>query len=281
MLPAVGGNRVARARTRWFSHVVGICLAFYAGFACSAEVRIGGAGTTLGTMQEIATAYEKAYPGEKATVLAKSLGAIGGVEALKAGHLDIAMATRHLTDAERGDLRMEEFARIPFVFAVSSGSRVSDVSSRQLLEIYQMKMVAWPDGSRIRLVLRPDTVSDTIFLKELSPDWKKAMEDLERRSGMIRRETAQEAASAVESTPGALTTSTVNLIVTEKRAMKALSVDGAEPTSVNYKYFKPLFMVTHPKRSAAVEKFVAFVRTRTAQDILVRTGHIGLVQAGR
>ena len=176
---------------------------------------------------------------------------------------------------------MEEFARIPFVFAVSSSNRASNVSSRQLLEIYQMKMVEWPDGSRIRLVLRPAKVSDTMFLRELSPEWKKAMDDLDRRSGMIRHETAQEAASAVETTPGALTTSTANLIVTEKRAMKALMVDGAEPTSVNYKYFKPLFMVTSPKRSAAVERFVAFVRTKAAQDILARTGHIGLAPAGR
>lgn len=275
------GMTAAGTRLGWPGYAVGICLAFGTACALGADVRIGGAGTTLGTMQEIATAYEKAYPGEKATVVPKSLGAIGGVEALLAGELDIAMATRQLTDAERGQLRMEEFARIPFVFAVSSSTRTSNVSSRQLLEIYQMKMVEWPDGSRIRLVLRPAKVSDTMFLKELSPEWRKAMEDLDRRSGMIRHETAQEAASAVETTPGALTTSTVNLIVTEKRAMKALIVDGAEPTSVNYKYFKPLFMVTFPKRSAAVERFVVFVRAKAAQDILARTGHIGLARTGR
>jgi phosphate transport system substrate-binding protein len=269
------------ARIRQSLYACGICCAVFATSVLAAEVRIGGAGTTLGTMQELATAYEKAHPGEKATVLAKSLGAIGGVEALNAGELDIAMATRQLTDTERGQLRMDEFARIPFVFAVASGNRTGNVTSRQLLEIYQMKMVEWPDGSRIRLVLRPAKVSDTMFLKELSPEWKKAMEDLDRRSGMIRHETAQEAASAVETTPGALTTSTINLIVTEKRQMKALNVDGAAPTSVDYKYFKPLFMVTLPKRSEAVEKFVGFVRTKAGQDILARTGHLGLGQSRR
>src|SRR5690349_8681890 len=121
MLPAAGGNSLTRGRMGCSGYAVGLCLAFFSACALGSNVRIGGAGTTLGTMQEIAAAYEKTYPGESATVLSKSLGAIGGVEALVAGQLDIAMATRHLTDAERGELRMEEFARIPFVFAVSSG----------------------------------------------------------------------------------------------------------------------------------------------------------------
>jgi phosphate transport system substrate-binding protein len=167
------------------------------------------------------------------------------------------------------------------VFAVGSSNKAEDVTSAQLLDIYRGRMSVWADGTRIRLVLRPPSVSDTMFLKELSPDWKKAMAELETKPGMIIVATAQEAADRVEKTPGAVTTSTINLIVTEKRAMKALRIDGVAPTSNNvsdgrYRYFKPVILVTLPKASAIVQSFVAFVHSNAGRDILVRTGHVPL-----
>lgn len=249
--------------------------------ASAAELRIGGAGTTLGTMKELGDAYVKDHPDVKITVL-PSLGAIGGVEALRSGAIDVATSTRKLSEAEHAnDLTMIEVARIPFVFAVGSSNKASSLTSAQLLDVYQGKMTSWPDGTRIRLVLRPPSVSDTMFLKALSPDWKKTMLDLEAKPGMLIVATAQEAADRVEKTPGAITTSTINLIVTEKRAMKPLRIDGVAPTSGNvadgsYRYFKPVILVTPPKAAPAVETFVAFVRSPAGRDILVRTGHVPL-----
>ncbi len=252
--------------------------------AAAEELKIGGAGTVLGTVREIGDAYTKANPEVKVTVL-PSLGAVGGVSALLSGAVDIALATRVLTEAERiKEVVPIEIARIPFVFAVATSNQASSVTSQQLLEIYQGRLTAWPDGSRLRLVLRPPSVSDTIFLKELSPQWKKAMDDLEARPGMLVVATAQEAADRVEKTPGAVTTSTINLIVTEKRAMKALRINGVEPNAKtvadgSYPYYKPVFLVTLPKPSPSVQKFVTFARSKTGRDILVRTGHVVLGEA--
>lgn len=269
------------AHARRCRYAYGIAAWLAVGTACIAaeELRIGGAGTVIGTMREIGDAYTKASPDVTVNVL-PSLGAAGGVTALLSGAVDIAMATRPLTEADRvKEVQTIEIARIPFVFAVAANSRVVNVTSRQLLEIYQARLVTWPDGSRIRLVLRPPSVSDTMFLKDLSPDWKKAMDQLEARPGMLVVATAQEAADRVENTPGAITTSTINLIVTEKRAMKALHVGGVEPNARtvadgSYPYYKPVIVVTLPRPSAPVQKFVAFVRSKTGRDILVRTGHV-------
>ena len=247
----------------------------------AAEIRIGGAGTALGTMREIGAAYTKANPDTKVTVL-PSLGAIGGLHALLSGAVDIALATRALTEAE-GVKRVTtlEIARTPFVFAVGLNNKASDMTSRQLLEMYQLKLTSWPDGLRVRLVLRPPGVSDTIFLKDLSPQWKKAMEDLETKPGMHVVAVAQEAADQVERTPGAITTSTINLITSEKRAMKALKIDGVEPNAKTvadgtYLYYKPVIVVTMPKPTPLVQKFVSFVRSKTGRDILLRTGNVVL-----
>jgi phosphate transport system substrate-binding protein len=253
--------------------------------AIGAELRIGGAGTTLGTMKELGDAYMKLHPDVKIAVL-PSLGAVGGVNALLSGAADLATSTRTLTESERAnEVVKHEVARIPFVFAVSSRNNASNVTSAQLLEIYQGKLTAWPDGTRIRLVLRPPSVSDTIFLKDLSADWKKAMLELEAKPGMLVVATAQEAADRVEKTSGAITTSTINLIVTEKRAMKALRVDGVAPTADSitdgsYKYYKPVILVTLPAAPPAVSEFVKFVQSNAGREILIRTGHIPLA-AGR
>jgi phosphate transport system substrate-binding protein len=61
--------------------------------------------------------------------------------------------------------------------------------------------------------------------------------------------------------------------------MKALQVDGVEPTSKNvseghYRYYKPVLLVTPPAMSATVQKFIAFVRSPAGRDILIRTGHV-------
>lgn len=272
-------NTTLHPRVNWFARVALAACCAIATAAAAEELKIGGAGTMLGAVREIGDAYTKANPEVKVTVL-PSLGAVGGVNALLSGAVDIALASRALTEAERiKEVVPIEIARIPFVFAVAAANKASSVTSRQLLEIYQGKLAAWPDGSRIRLVLRPPSVSDTIFLKELSPEWKKAMDDLEARPGMLVVATAQEAADRVEKTPGAITTSTINLIVTEKRAMKALRINGVEPNAKtvadgSYPYYKPMFLVTLPKSAPSVRKFVAFVRSKTGRDILIRTGHV-------
>ncbi len=253
-------------------------LAFAVTPARSAEIRIGGAGTTLGTMKALGDAYTKLHPEVSITVL-PSLGAVGGVNALLSGAADLATSTRKLTESDRAnEVVTTEVARIPFVFAVSARNNAGNVTSAQLLEIYQGRMTVWPDGTRIRLVLRPPSVSDTIFLKDLSADWKRAMLELETRPGMLVVATAQEAADRVEKTPGAITTSAINLIMTEKRAMKPLRVDGVAPTSANvadgsYKFYKPVILVTLPTPSPTVSEFVKFVQSKTGSEILTRTGH--------
>ena len=125
------------------------------------------------------------------------------------------------------------------------------------------------------------TPGDWKSIFEHEAEWKKTMADLEAKQGMLVVATAQEAADRVEKTPGAITTSTINLIVTEKRAMKPLRIDGVAPSSKNvadgsYHYVKPVIIVTTPKAPPTVQSFVAFVRSPAGRDILVRTGHVPL-----
>ena len=253
------------------------CAAFCAMAPAANDLRIGGDTATLGTLMQLREAYLRQEPEARITVFT-TIGAGSGVNALVSGALDVAIAAIDLTPEERARVSAAEIARMPFVFAVGRNSKVEDMTLAQLLEIYQGKTANWPDGSRIRLILRPASVSDTIVLKRLSSDWKKALEDLEAKPGMVVVATAQEAADRIEKTPGALTTLTANLIVTEKRAVKTLRIDGVAPSAKTvadgaYRYFEPMIIATLPKPNPAAERFVAFVRSPTGRGMLLRSGH--------
>jgi phosphate transport system substrate-binding protein len=246
--------------------------------AAAAELRIGGAGTTLGLMRELGTAYEKVARGTTVVVDQTSKASVGGARAVLAGELQVATATRELSEADLegySKLQSIELARVPFVFAVNAATKVKGVTSGELLQIYQRKKTSWEDGSRIILVPRTPQVSDTLFLMELGPEWKRAMLALEEDPTMQKIDTAQDAASLVEKRVGALTTSTLGLMRTENRAgMRALLVDGAEPVSPAYRYYKPVLIVTGRDASADVRRFVEFLCSRAADKILANAGYM-------
>jgi phosphate transport system substrate-binding protein len=261
---------------------LGLFLAFQPVIVQGAEIRIGGAGTTLGTMKELGEAYEKTTRGVKVTVDKKSKASVGGVRSLLKHELDIAISTRKLTEADIagiGKLRATEVARVPFVFAVQAATKVTDTTSAELLQIYQLKKVTWSDGSNIVLYPRTANVSDTLFLMDISPEWKTAIQAINSNPRIQKYDTAQEAAALVEARPGALTTSTLALLQTENRRMRPLRIDGVEPTAATvqngqYQYVKPVILVTPSMRSPEVQGFVEFVCSAAGQKILSDTGHV-------
>ncbi len=246
--------------------------------AAEETLKLGGTGGALGTMQQLADAYALSHPGVRVQVL-PSLGSSGGIKAVLAGAIQIAVSSRPIKEAElkRGAL-VVEYARTPFVFATSVPARVDGISTAELVEIYGGRISSWPDGRRIHLVLRPAGDSDSDLLKSISAAMREAGEAAEMRKGMLFGVTDQEAADLLEKTPGSLGTSTLAQILSERRRLKPLKLDGAEPSPANiangsYPLHKSMFLVTGPASSAAARDFVDFVRSAAGREILERQGH--------
>lgn len=242
------------------------------------EIRIGGTGGALATMQLLADAYTKNSPQVRITVL-PSLGSGGGIKAVLAGSVQIAVSARPLKAEETSAGASEvEYGRTPFVFAISAKSRVTGLTLQQLVDIYGGRTESWPDGTRIRLVLRPVGDSDSDMIKAMSPAMRDAKIKAEQRKGMAFAVTDQESADSLEKIPGALGASTLGQIISEKRGLKALRLDDIQPSpqtiaNGHYAYYKTLFMVTTPKASPAARQFIAFVQSASGREILQRTGH--------
>ena len=76
-----------------------------------------------------------------------------------------------------------EYARTPFVFAVSTKSKVTAITTGQIADLYAGRTQTWPDGSRIRLVLRPVGDADTDQIKKIAPAIAEALIHAEKIPG--------------------------------------------------------------------------------------------------
>jgi phosphate transport system substrate-binding protein len=264
-------SRVARGAA-----VAACCLA--AGAVAAQDFRIGGTGGALATMQQLADAYVQQHPGVRITVL-PSLGSGGGIKAVLAGAIAIAVSARPLTDAEiAAGAHALEYGRTPFIFATATANPVDGLTLRELIDIYAGRTESWPDGTRIRLVLRPVGDSDSDMIKSISPAMREAKLLAEKRKGLAFAVTDQDAADNLEKIPGALGPSTLAQILSERRALKALRLDGVEPSAQSiadgrYAYYKSMFIVTTTTTPPVARQFVEFVQSAPAREILQRTGH--------
>jgi phosphate transport system substrate-binding protein len=242
------------------------------------ELKIGGTGTALGTMALLGQAYSKLHPDVRVTVL-PSMGSGGGIKAVMAGAISLAVSWRVLSDDERkAGAQSIEYGRSPFVFATQSTSKVSAISQQELVDIYAGKTTQWPDGTRIRLVLRPKSDADSELIRSLSPAMREATAVAEDRKGITFSVTDQDAASDLEKMPGSLGASTLAQILSEKRQIKALTLNGVVPSAKaladgSYPLHKQLLLITGPKTPPQGHDFVAFVRSPAGREILAQNGH--------
>lgn len=240
-------------------------------------LKIGGTGDGLGLMRLCAQPFAKRHPHIKVDVL-PSLGSNGGIKAVASGTIDIGLSAMPLKIEEQAaGLQELPYARLPFVFVANAGVPASDITLREIAEIYEGKKLHWANGQRIRLILRPENDSDSTMLKTLSPNLGGILKEALSRTGMIFAVTGQENADIMEKTAGAFGISTLQLILTEKRNVKILSFNGRKAvqngTAVqSYPLFKQLHLVTRAREDEPVRLFLDFLLSAAGQKIMYRSG---------
>ena len=190
-------------------------------------LRIGGTGAALGSIQLLARAFEKSYPGIRVEIILQSLGSSGGIKAVSKGAIDIGLSARPLKDEEhKMDLTLIEYARTPFILVARKDVNISGLSTEEIVKIYSAEKVTWPGGERIRLILRPVTETDTLLVKKISPELSSAVDIAFSREGRVIAMTDQECLDIIEKTPGGFGFSTLTQVLSEKRPLKILSFNG-------------------------------------------------------
>jgi phosphate transport system substrate-binding protein len=241
-------------------------------------IKIGGTGGALGTIGVLVEAFKKSHP-EAKVIVVPGLGSGGGRKALLGGAIDIAVTSKAGKDAEKLEGAVAVLlGRTPFVFATSKKNPASALTTQELVDIWNGKTTTWPDGSRLRLILRPENDSDSDVLKKISPAMEQAVKSALSREGMKIAITDTEGTDALEVIQGALGTSTSALLISEKRPLKALSLNGVAPSTKTiangaYPLFKSIYMVTAAKPSELTVEFTRFLRSSSGREILAQLGH--------
>jgi phosphate transport system substrate-binding protein len=164
------------------------------------------------------------------------------------------------------------------VFAVAQDAAVSEVTTAQIQGLYSGDVSRWPDNTPARPVLRPASDSDTLLLREAFPELIAAIDAAGTRRGVPTAATDQDAADMLTSIPGAFGTSTLALILAERRPLKPLPLNGIAPTPANlaagrYPLAKNLYFVVPSSPSSLALRFLNYVRSPAARRTLEQTGH--------
>nr|WP_170936926.1 MULTISPECIES: substrate-binding domain-containing protein [Rhodomicrobium] len=249
--------------------------------ASAETLRIGGTGSATEMLRQIGPAFEAATG--VALHVVPSLGTSGGNAAVADGVLDASVAGRDLKPEEvaRG-LVVAATLRTPFGF-VTSRQAAENLASGEIAGLYRSARPLWPDGTPIRLILRPTEESDNAVLGALFPGMSAALKQARTRGDLSLAATDQDNAEMAERIAGSLVGASFTQMTTEKRKLRFVSIDGVLPSLTSYEngsypYGKSLYIVVPAKIGAEAAAFVSFIATPEGKGLLRQAGIVAGTQ---
>jgi phosphate transport system substrate-binding protein len=247
------------------------------GVAHAELLRIGGNGSVMAMLPAVFAVFARAEE-DKLEVI-QGLGHGGAMRAATDGLLEVAIASRPLNSKElaQGLTSVLTF-RSPFGF-VTSHPGADGFKSSEIADLFKSAKARWADGSPMRIILRPRGASDSLALGELFPNMKAAIEQARRRPDIPVATSDEDNTQLAEQVTGSLTAATLTQIMVERRNLRFVPIDGIEPSlesleSGSYLYQRTLYFVLPAKRSAAAERFIAFLRSAEGKAALRASGNI-------
>ena len=249
--------------------------------AKSADADLSGSISMVGStsMEKFANALSEAfmekYP--KVTVTAEFVGSGAGIEAVSNGTADIGNSSRNLKDEEKAKGVAENIVAIDGIaVVVDPANTVEDLTKDQLTSIYDGSVTNWKDvgGNDAPIV---------VVGREAGSGTRGAFEELLKLEDACKYSNGLDSTGAVmakvASTPGSI--GYVSLDVLDD-TVKAVKLDGAEPTEENIKagkYFlsRPFVMATKGEineQSDLVKALFDFIYSDEGSELVKSVGLI-------
>jgi phosphate transport system substrate-binding protein len=272
-------NLIAPTSLSWRVIAAGIVLLLGvpAGSARADVLRTGGPGAVTQMLQRLGAAFNQQEPGTTLMVL-PNLGSGGAIAGVADGLLDFAVSGRPLNSEEAKSLTAIVLARTPFGLA-SSQPNPGSIKSADIAAFYQNVRSVWPDGTPVRVVLRSSAEVDAALLVNTFPNMAAAIERLRGHPEIPVVATDQDNVLLAEKMAGSLTAVTLTQVVTEKRRLHFVAIDGVDPTLENfergtYPYHKDFYFVFAHGKKPELERFIAFLRSADGEKLLRETGNL-------
>lgn len=243
-------------------------------------LRIGGTGAVTTLLQDMAEPFGRFSPQDRLEVIS-GLGSSGGIAAVEAGAIALAVTGRALRDTEIAvGLGIIPFLETPFVFAAST-TRALSLSRADLLRIYSGAMTSYPDGTPLRLILRPRSDAQTLMMVGQIAGMAAALEIARLRSELPVAGNDQDNMDMARRLDGAFGGLPLTQLTSEDNTFRHVVIDGAEPTleamrEGRYPFKLQVNFVSKGAPSAAARRFLAFLASPEAGAMIEQAGAIRL-----
>lgn len=254
-----------------------------------APVHIDGSNGVMPLARALAEAYMAAEPGAVVT-FGNGLGSRARLDSLRAGRMDIALASHGLdTAALRAEgMPVHRIAQTPVVFGVHSASVSLDgLPSSRLCDVLAGRETSWRplgDGRDLPIVLvvRPEAEVDMEVLRDRVAC---AHDVVITPSAVVVEETA-DMARAITNTEGAIGITTATVASQSGGAIRAMALDGVMPgveavREGRYALTRSSYLITRGDAHAGVARFLAFVASAEGQRVLEANGAVGMNGGGQ
>jgi phosphate transport system substrate-binding protein len=250
-----------------------IALASLQALAGASELSVVGTGDGIELLRALGAAYSADNP-QTAILVPPSIGSGGGLAAVGGDKEVLARVARPLTDSERAlGLVSTPMFRLPSAFFVHRGANVSDLTARQLADIYAGKIVNWAEvggaNLRIKVVRREDADSTLTVLRQSMPGWK----DLAITEKSKTAVTTQDCINTVKDVEGTIGFGPYTKAL--EMELVVVRIDGKYPTDRDYPSAVTVSLV-HKQATVTPDaaQFIAYVKTSKAKTLLTSMGGV-------
>ncbi|MBI5194981.1 MAG: substrate-binding domain-containing protein [Nitrospirae bacterium] len=238
-------------------------------------VKIAGSGGMIKLVTELAKAYMGKNQGDVIEVKQESIEAKGGIMGAYKGDLDIGMAAQQLDNGQKKwGLKVFHIASTATVVTINTEVlKIDGIKSQQVCNIYEGKIKNWSalGGPDVQIMpfTRPDPDSTKVSVRNGIP----CFADLIEIPEVLIMAKHKDMNNALMKNPYAIGFSDLESIEMSNGKLKALKLDGIAPSvdtviSGTWHIIKPFMLVTGKKQSATAEKFIQFIKTPAAQEII-------------
>lgn len=261
-----------------------VAFIFALGAACQAhsaeQIVIDG---STGVMP-LVTALAKAYREQNRDVnidIGKGLGTKARIEALREGKIHIAMASHGLNvdSIKKQGMVVREIAKVAVVFGVNASVSATDLTDRQICDIYSIAKTNWKELGSSDMPIVPLTRPDSEVDAEVVRHNIGCLTNLKMSEAVKVAPKSGEMAKELAATGGAIGMTTMTLVEQSAGRIKPVSLRGIAPTAANvknkaYNLTRDSFLVTHASPPPAVAKFLEFIQSDVGVKVITANGAV-------
>nr|WP_174520105.1 phosphate ABC transporter substrate-binding protein PstS family protein [Geobacillus jurassicus] len=251
----------------------------------SGTIALAGSTALQPLAEEAANAFMEKYPDVSITVQGGGSGT--GVNqvaagAVQIGNSDVPAAEKLDDKSKASELVDHKVAGIAFAIVVNDDVNVDNLTTKQIQDIFSGKIKNWkevggPDEA-IHVINRPaSSGTRATFEKTIMKDVKvnDSIGTVQDSNGAVEQ--------AISSTPGAVSYVAMSYLIGEKKNLKTVKIDGAEPTVENirtekYPFWSYEYMITKGEAKEEVRAFIDFVKSEEFAPTVKNMGYIPMTE---